>query len=104
MNMPVTVNFGLREELMKFEQTASLCYQCGTCTTVCPMSEYGLNTRLVMKMANLGIVDDWLRKVIWLCTGCGLCQESCPNEIKIPNVIKFIRLKIMHEPNIGRRK
>ena len=90
-------NPALREELLRFEPTASLCYQCGTCTTVCPMTDFGLNTRLVMKLVNLGIINDWVRKAIWLCTGCGLCQENCPNEIRIPNVIRFIRLKIISE-------
>ncbi len=93
----------LKEELLRFEPTASLCYQCGTCTTVCPMFEFGLNTRLVMKLANLGgVINDWVRKVIWLCTGCGLCQENCPNEIRIPNVIRFIRSKVIIEQRRGR--
>ncbi|ADN50085.1 Heterodisulfide reductase subunit C [Vulcanisaeta distributa DSM 14429] len=101
MKMAVA-NPTLKEELLRFEPTASLCYQCGTCTTVCPMSEFGLNTRLVMKLANLGVINDWVRKVIWLCTGCGLCQENCPNEIRIPNVIRFIRSKVIIEQRRGR--
>lgn len=98
----MAVNPAIKNEIVRFEPTVTLCFQCGTCTTVCPVTDYGMNTRLLMKKLNLGIIDDWVRKVAWLCLGCGLCRENCPNKIDIPNAIRFI--KYMEVGRITKRK
>ncbi|MFP3174565.1 MAG: 4Fe-4S dicluster domain-containing protein [Vulcanisaeta sp.] len=87
----MSIDPSIRQEITNYEPTLTLCFQCGTCTSVCPVTDYGMNTRLLMKKLNLGIIDDWVRKTVWLCLGCGLCRENCPNKINIPNVIRFVR-------------
>ncbi|MGC8606453.1 MAG: (Fe-S)-binding protein [Vulcanisaeta sp.] len=93
--MPVTVNFGLREELLKVVPTLSLCYQCGTCSTYCPITDESYNIRLIVKKAQLGIVDPKDFKVIWDCVTCGTCQTLCPNNVEIVNLVEVIRTMAM---------
>ncbi|WP_069806412.1 (Fe-S)-binding protein [Vulcanisaeta thermophila] len=89
--MPVAVNFGLREELMKVVPTLSLCYQCGTCSTNCPITDDSFNIRLIIKKSQLGAVDPRDFKVIWDCVTCGTCQSLCPTGVEITNVIEMLR-------------
>jgi quinone-modifying oxidoreductase subunit QmoC len=71
----------------------SVCYQCGTCSVVCPVSsddapfprkqmvwtQWGLKDRLMVDPA------------MWLCHQCQLCSTYCPREAKPANVMAALR-------------
>jgi Fe-S oxidoreductase len=56
------------------------CFQCGTCTGICPMStsEYSFPRKLVA-YAQLGVEDKLIEvPEAWMCLTCRLCSEMCP--------------------------
>jgi len=74
------------ERLAKYDLSA--CYACGACVSGCPISDMegmeGWNTRKVIRMLNLGLVDEVVEsRFPWVCTGCGRCAHACPMHIDI---------------------
>lgn len=69
------------------------CYQCGTCSAVCPFSFQGTQLpRQEMALAQWGLKDDLLASAnLWLCTTCGNCARLCPREVDIPGTIRAAR-------------
>ena len=62
---------------------ARLCYQCGTCTAVCPWNRVRyFSPRSAMHDANLGLLEIEDEKT-WLCVSCGMCESRCPRGVKI---------------------
>lgn len=69
------------------------CYQCGTCSVVCPIStadnpfprremvwvQWGLRDRLMADSA------------VWLCHQCGTCTTYCPRDAKPADVMAALR-------------
>ncbi len=70
------------------------CYGCGTCTAGCPVRalDERYNPRKIVRMALLGKRDELLEgSEIWLCTSCYTCQERCPQDVKITDLIVALR-------------
>lgn len=69
------------------------CIQCGNCTGSCPAGRRtSLITRMIIRMIQLGMRDDVLRSEdLWACTTCYTCQERCPRQIVITDIIKAAR-------------
>ena len=69
------------------------CYQCGKCTAGCPLAfAMDLLPHEVMRMLQLNQEELVLNsKTIWVCVSCLNCQEICPKEIGIPNVMEALR-------------
>ncbi len=70
------------------------CYQCGTCSAVCPFSsqETAELPRRQILMAQWGLKDELFGDpAVWMCTTCGNCARLCPREVKIPETIRAIR-------------
>lgn len=70
------------------------CYQCGTCTAICPLSdEYGIvPSRKIIKYAQLGLKDKITSSIIpWLCFQCGDCSDKCPKEADPSEVMMAMR-------------
>lgn len=87
-------------------ETISLCYQCGTCASSCPVAKITekFNPREVIKLSLLGEREEILSgNAIWLCSSCYNCQERCPQKVEIADVIYALRniaIKNGHIPNI----
>jgi heterodisulfide reductase subunit C len=69
------------------------CYQCARCTGSCPaamvMNSYGPRETL-LRCLNLGqeaVVRD---ERVWYCTTCHVCEDRCPQEINIPELLTAI--------------
>lgn len=70
------------------------CFQCGTCTAGCPIREIDAryNPRKIIRMALLGMRDRVLSSdFIWLCSSCYTCQERCPQDVRITDLMCAIR-------------
>ena len=69
----------------------NLCYQCGTCTALCPWSLVRpFNVRGIVRSAQLGLdVEDG--EDLWRCVTCGTCVANCPREVPIINVVRSMR-------------
>lgn len=69
------------------------CFQCGTCSGVCPMlGHMDVSPRQVMHMIHLGLTDELASsKAWWACSTCQGCLVSCPRGIDIPRVLEALR-------------
>jgi heterodisulfide reductase subunit C len=84
-------------------ETLTLCYQCGTCASSCPVAKITkrFNPRTIIKNALLGNREKVLTDgSIWLCCSCFNCQERCPQEIEIADIIFALRNLAIKEGNV----
>lgn len=70
-----------------------LCYQCGTCSAVCPFTTADLELpRREMLLAQWGLKGELMADhALWVCTTCGNCARLCPRGVDIPATIGAIR-------------
>jgi len=83
------------------------CYQCGECTSGCPIGER-MNPvpSKAIRMLQLGMTDELLASDgIWLCAACMVCGARCPRGVdygKISDALRAVvlRTKVMRvEPD-----
>ena len=70
------------------------CFDCGTCTGVCPVSQSGsgFDPRKILHMIRLGLKDQLLNSsVIWHCTHCDSCAFVCPQDVRFSSVVDVLR-------------
>ncbi|MCL1977240.1 MAG: 4Fe-4S dicluster domain-containing protein [Candidatus Bathyarchaeota archaeon] len=70
------------------------CFQCGTCTSDCPIARYSdsYRPRTLIHMATLGLKDRVLKSdTLWLCVACFTCTDRCPQDIEVASVIRVFR-------------
>ncbi|MFX0019256.1 MAG: (Fe-S)-binding protein [Candidatus Hermodarchaeota archaeon] len=69
------------------------CFQCGMCTSSCPIAEqFPLNPHEMTKLAVLGAKNQILdESVLKYCLTCRKCKESCPQDIDFIEFIKSAR-------------
>jgi nitrate reductase gamma subunit/ferredoxin len=81
--MSARVEASLLPELARFGAgDVSACFNCGTCSAVCPLtSEDGAFPRRIIRFAQLGMRDELLASPeLWTCFGCAECTASCPRQ------------------------
>ena len=107
-NMKKTANMAFSDEVKSRHggETLTACYQCGTCASSCPVArlDSSFNPREIIKLSLLGKKEEVISgDSIWLCTSCFNCQERCPQDVEIADVIYALRniaLEAGHSPNI----
>lgn len=70
------------------------CFQCGTCTSDCPVARFTDNyrPRTLIHMAQLGLKDRVLNSdTLWLCAACFTCTDRCPQDVEVAAVIRVFR-------------
>jgi heterodisulfide reductase subunit C len=70
------------------------CFACGTCTASCPVCEVTnrYDPRRIIHMALLGMREAVLSSdFIWLCSTCYACQERCPQDVRITDLMHAIK-------------
>jgi len=69
------------------------CYQCGKCSTSCPMAfqmDYPPNQ--LIRFAQLGERETVLTSsTIWVCVSCITCTARCPKEVDIAGLMDVFR-------------
>lgn len=77
------------------EENKFFCFQCGKCTSVCPVASYDerFNPRLIVLTALFGDRKKLAAQdsPIWLCTTCYNCHEFCPQDVSPIDVIYNIK-------------
>ena len=76
------------------------CVQCQTCTNVCPVvacsenpaEDLGLTPQQIMNLLRLGLKKMTLgSRMVWDCVTCYMCQEHCPEGIRVADVLYELR-------------
>lgn len=85
----------MRDAIAKaVDAEATLCWTCGSCDSECPvnLATSRLHPRKIIRMANLGFLDELLRlPMIWYCITCKRCENICPNLVKPYTLIAYLR-------------
>ena len=79
------------------------CFTCGTCTAGCPVHRVNkdYDPRKIVRMLVLGFREELLTgDMIWLCSDCYTCQENCPMDIKITDLINHLKNLAAGEENV----
>ena len=91
---PVKVDLEVRDVMMDYGASGyALCFNCGNCTAVCPLSENGAPfPRSMVRFVQLGSREDILRSPEpWLCYFCNECSATCPRDAKPGNTMAAAR-------------
>ena len=70
------------------------CFQCGTCTSDCPIARFSetYRPRQIIRMAQLGLKERVLSSdTLWLCAACFTCTDRCPQDVEVASVIRVLR-------------
>jgi heterodisulfide reductase subunit C len=70
------------------------CFQCGTCTSDCPVARFSdtYRPRQIIRMAQLGLRERVLNSdTLWLCAACFTCTDRCPQGVEVASVIRVLR-------------
>ena len=78
------------------KQDIRKCYQCGKCTSGCPVASFmDIPPHKINKYVILGNIDIMKTNSAWICTACYTCGTRCPNDIGTSDV--FDALKVLIE-------
>jgi len=100
-----TVDFGFRNEIIKEDFSLSYCYQCGTCSSACPVAlatEGEYNPRKIIEEALLGLKDLLIKDRkpnVFLCVTCQMCVEECPQDVFLTEIFDNLKNKIVQTGN-----
>jgi len=83
-------------ELVKMHGSEKIlkCFQCGTCTSDCPVARFSdsYRPRTLIRMAILGLRERVLKSdTLWLCAACFTCTDRCPQDVEVASVIRVLR-------------
>ena len=70
------------------------CFQCGTCTSDCPVARFSdtYRPRQIIRMTQLGLKNKVLdSETLWLCASCFTCTDRCPQDVEVASVIRVLR-------------
>ena len=79
------------------------CFQCGTCTSDCPIARFSdtYRPRQIIRMTQLGLKDRVLKSdTLWLCASCFTCTDRCPQDVEVASVIRVLRNLAAEQGNI----
>lgn len=69
------------------------CQTCGYCSSVCPVAGIDdFDPRKLVRMVNLGFEQEIIEaRWPWVCTMCAKCEDQCPMNVDIAEMVKQIR-------------
>lgn len=99
-NLPDTAGAQSQKGLADNAESFWACVQCTTCTSVCPVvavsedptRDLDLAPQQIMNLLRMGLKEQALgARMVWSCTTCYKCQEHCPQNIRVADVLYELR-------------
>jgi len=106
-------DFKKRLRLSNQSSTFSYCFTCMTCSTACPVvanyenprETLGLMPHQIIHSAMLGLGEPIYRaNMLWNCLGCYQCQESCPQGVRVTDILYELKNMAFEHLNGKRSK
>ena len=74
-------------------ETLKFCYQCGTCTSACPIAKFIKVYRpsKIIELAKLGVRGLPQSSAFLFCSACTLCTKGCPQGVKVHGVMQALK-------------
>lgn len=74
-------------------ETLKGCYQCGLCTSTCPLAQmmdvYRPNK--ILELAKHGIRDIPFANAVLFCSACTLCTKNCPQGVRVHEILDDLK-------------
>jgi len=83
----------LMEHLLDAEKL-KYCFECGICTSSCPMVELfpnHYNPRILLEKMFLTPDEALKSETLWLCAWCYQCAKHCPQKLQLPEIFLSLR-------------
>ncbi len=93
MTTPIDVATLRSNDRPRWPFSQDVCMTCGMCACTCPVSGVdGFDPRKVVRLAAMGLEQELVEsRWPWICTMCGKCEQACPMEVRIADVVRRIR-------------
>lgn len=93
---PIRLDPRFRREILSIPggETLKICFQCGTCTSSCPIARFSRSyrPRQIIQMTQLGMKSKVLSSdTLWLCATCFTCTDRCPQGVEVASVLRVLR-------------
>jgi heterodisulfide reductase subunit C len=93
---PIRFDASFKHEIMSETggETLKVCFQCGTCTSGCPIARFSRSyrPRQIIQMIQLGMRSRVLSSdTLWLCAACFTCTDRCPQDVEVASVLRVLR-------------
>ena len=72
---------------------ATLCAECGKCTSVCPLAPWGCSPREIVAGLTAADADGGLRH----CLTCGACEQRCPQGVRFGELMRGARRLLVRD-------
>ena len=71
------------------------CYQCGRCTSACPVAEIDDQFNPRYFLHQILLADETLSEdqLVWTCLTCEQCEVRCPEHVKIPQLLILAKVR-----------
>jgi len=108
--IPLNTRSGETRSAVRQASTFSHCFSCQSCTTVCPVvanfdrpeEELGLLPHQLMCCLGLGLSEMAAgAKMIWDCLTCYQCQENCPQQVEVCDLLYDLKNMAVAEKGPG---
>ncbi|WP_457557040.1 4Fe-4S dicluster domain-containing protein [Candidatus Harpocratesius sp.] len=104
--MTLVIDYNLREKFLRFNVSLNSCYQCATCSGICPVARITdgkFNPRKIIEAALLGLKEQLIelqQPNVWYCLTCQKCVESCPQKVELVEIFDVIKNTIVRNGKI----
>ncbi len=80
---------------LKKSSRAALCVECGKCSTMCPLAEYGgFSAARVMSIEDPDTEIHGHAEAVQRCLTCGSCEVRCPQGVRYTEFVRGLRQEL----------
>lgn len=91
----------LEQAIAARERLMNYCYQCGTCTGLCPFSPLTeFRPRKLVLQAQLQLERVLNSELLWQCSTCWACVPRCPMDVRPPELFSALRARALEEGTV----